>query len=564
LARLFPWRKAALLLFGVGLLAVVFQQQYGDGKISYVRAFYAILNMATFQISYDDIPEHPNLDVFFVLVPLVGIPLFVTIAADLLNVLRVFLVRNERGQRWQTSLAATIEHPVVVCGVEDRVAYRIASQIADLGRRVVGVEPEPGPLADALTERDIPVIHGDIRNEDVLRSAGVKRARAVLVCTHEDLMNVEAAYRIREINPQARIVLRLFEDEIADEIQSSFNIQSVLSRSALAAQAFAHAAIGVEVIETSELGAQIYALAKVPLRPASALAGQTVGFIAEDEDVTIVCLYREGNVYLEPLPETVLRAGDTLYVFTRMQHLAELVQPGECPPHEARPGVPVLVCGLGHTGYRVVNALLALNQPVLALDFEPSRLSKRLEDHGVPVAFGDFRQRALLEEAGVAEACAIIACTDDDMVNFEAVLRARKVNPQIRAVLRIFEEALGQQLQHAFNIDAARSTSAIAAPAFVEAALKTKVPEQSVRVGDEQYYISRLVIEALSLLYRESIGALTQEEDLTVLLHKRNDAIEVPPSPTQTLKYRDEIVVLATQEKMHELIRRNRGRSDRN
>ena len=510
--------------------------------------------MMSFQVSFADIPKSPQMDVFFVIVPLVGLPLLLIFGANIFNILRIFFVRGEREQTWQKALAATIESPIVVCGV-GRVGYRIANQILDLGRPAVGIEAVSSPLVDALIERNMPVIMGDIRSEDVLRHAGVERARTVLVCTHNDLANIEAAFRARELNPHAEIVLRLFEDEIADEIKQSFDVKTIISRSAIAAQAFAHAALGMEVLETFDLGEHTYFLAKIPLGAGNPLIDQSVHTISEDQDVTIVCLYREGHFTPEPDPDTRLQCDDALFIFADVRRLSALVEV------KARPQAQIVVCGLGHAGYRVVKALLALNRQVIALDLEPSRLSERLRGQGIAVVYGDFRQRVVLEEAGIRQATAIITCTDNDMVNFEAVLRARELNPAIRVVVRIFEEALGERLQRAFHLHAVYSTSAIAAPAFVSAALNIHTT-QPIDVGEEKLVIARLVIETLSGLYHEKASALTQQDDLTVLLHKTKSGVQIPPAPDATLAPDDEIVVLASSEKLRELSQRNRATRD--
>ena len=267
LKHLFPWRTSGVLIIGIAMMACVYQRAHNylePGYLSYIKAVYAIINMMSFQVSFADMPRSPQLDGFFAIVPLVGLPLLLVFGANIFNILRIFFVRGERGQTWQKALAATVESPIVVCGL-GRVGYRIAGQLLDLGRQVVGIEAVSSPLVDALIKRAMPIILGDIRSEDVLRHAGVERARTVLVCTHNDLANIEAAFRIRELNPHAEIVLRLFEDEIAGEIRQSFDVKSIISRSAIAAQAFAHAAMGMEVLETFDLEGHTYFLAKVPL-----------------------------------------------------------------------------------------------------------------------------------------------------------------------------------------------------------------------------------------------------------------------------------------------------------
>ncbi len=555
--RLFPWKVSAVLVVGVALTALLFEETYnhslmpGDIPITYVKSVYAVLNMIAFQVTFADMPDSPALDIYFVIVPLIGIPLLLAFGLNILNILRVFFVRGERGQAWQEALAATVERPIVVCGL-GRVGYRVAGQLLDLGQPVVGIDATTSPLVTILIERGMPCIIGDVHDKEVLRRAGVPRAQAVLACTNQDLVNIEVVFHVRELNPQARIVLRLFEDSIADEIQETFDVKAVISRSAVAAAAFAHAAIGMDVLETFDLKGHTYFLTKLTLDPTSPLVGTQLGATADAYDVTVVCLERAGQICVEPENETRLQAGDTLFVFAEMERAGELAR----KRRDDAATKPILVCGIQHTGYRVVNALLALRQPVVALNFAPEALVEQLHGRGVPVIYGDFRQHAVLEQAGLRAAGALVACSEDDMVNFETLLRARELVPGLRVVMRIFEESLGEQLRRAFAIDAVYSTSAIAAPLFVAEALNMHVV-QPVTVSGAQFgapqSIAHLTVEAGSRLDRAIITALTREENLTVLLHIRGDEVHIPPDPTCILTPDDEIVVLASEDKLRGL-----------
>ena len=560
--RLFPWRISAIFFIGIAGLAAIYRQAHitWESDLSYVKSIYAVLNMLAFQVSFADMPQSEQLDIFFVLIPLLGLPLLLVFGANILNVIRVFFVRRERGQRWQMALADTIQSPIIVCGL-GRVGYRVASQLLDMNRSVIGIEAVASPLVDALIERHMPVILGDVRNVEVLRSAGIERASRVIVCTHDDLANIEAAFHTRAQNTQASLVLRLFEDEIAAEIKTSFAIKAIISRSAIAAQTFAHAALGLEVLETFGLNGQTYVLAEIPL---ARNIEQNVQQLATTQDITIICLYRHNHLIIEPPPATPLQRGDTLYVFAALQQLTHLHALSNLKPPPHTPSLKeatcqrILVCGIGHAGYRVVQALRRLHCDVVALDFEANRLAERLREAGVPVHYGDFRQRTFLQQVGIRTADAIITCTENDMRNLETGLRARELAPDIRIIVRIFEEALGEHLQQTFAIDAVYSTSAIAAPAFVSAALNIHLA-QPVNVGHRQQIIARLAITPSLHQSHQHIAALNAEDDLTVLLHKSNAGIHVPPDPDKSLLPNDEIVVLASPEKLQALNLKNQG-----
>jgi Trk K+ transport system NAD-binding subunit len=286
------------------------------------------------------------------------------------------------------------------------------------------------------------------------------------------------------------------------------------------------------------------------------VVGRTIGEVSEEQDITVVCHNRQANLTIEPDLATVLQPDDNLFIFTTLAQMMALIEYGVKHGQLTGDTRPILVCGLGHTGYRVVTNLLEVGRPVVALDFEATRLSGRLAELGVPLNFGDLRWRSTLLEAGLEQAAAIVVCTDDDMINLQVSLRARTLKPHIRVVTRIFDDKLARHLRQVFGINAVFSTSALASPDFVSAALN-RMNVRLIDIEGIEQAIVRLQV-ALSALYDLPVIELQAEEGLTVLLHARGDQINIPPDRRTRLRVGDEIVVLAVPHKLDELNRRNK------
>jgi Trk K+ transport system NAD-binding subunit len=564
-AHHFPWLTAIGLLLTILGTAYIFQARYNQVKpeaenyeyLTYIKAVYAVINMTFFQLTYADMPPGSELDIFAIVVPIVGLILFTFLGLKVIRFIRIAFVRAERGQEWQEAVVeSTVKNHLIICGL-GRVGYRVARQLLEYQQPLVGIETAHSPLVDELMAADLPVILGDGENEEVLKKAGIERAKTVLICTDKDFVNLGIAFRVRELNRRARIILRLFEDELVEDIKTSFKIDAIISRSAVAALSFTYAAIGGEIIETFTPGERTYVLVRVPVGSHSPILGHTVGEVAEAQDVTVVCYNCGRTLTIEPDPATVLQAGDNLFVFTTIERLMPLIEFGltydNLPPNAEG---SILVCGLGHTGYRVVTNLLDLGRRVTGLDFEPSRLAGRLHELGVPLKYGDLRWNSTLIEAGIEQAAAIVICTDDDMVNLQIALAARALKPALRVVMRIFDDKLGEQLRQTFNIDAVFSTSALATPDFVSAALN-RMNVRTINIEGIEQAIVRVQV-TLSALYDLPVVDLQEEEGLTVLLHARAQQVNIPPAQTTRLRVGDEIVVLAAPHKLDNLNRRNK------
>jgi Trk K+ transport system NAD-binding subunit len=149
-----------------------------------------------------------------------------------------------------------------------------------------------------------------------------------------------------------------------------------------------------------------------------------------------------------------------------------------------------IVLGLGTIGYRVEQLLRDLGIPTAAVDRDPDPRFRDAMSERTPVLTGDVRLPENLERAGVRDARWLIACTADDLTNIESCLSGRRLNPSIRTVARMFDGELAERIGGSLGIDAAISTSAVAAGAFVGAASDQRA-FRSFRVGDAEYLAFR-------------------------------------------------------------------------
>src|SRR5207302_4536957 len=123
---------------------------------------------------------------------------------------------------------------------------------------------------------------------------------------------------------------------------------------------------------------------------------------------------------------------------------------------------PVILCGLGRVGRRVLEYLRTAGVPVVVVD------TRCLADEplltGVRLVRGDCRQREVLEEAGLAQARGVLILTSDDLVNISTTLTVRHLDPNVRVVVRVFNQVLIPRLGKAVANVFPLSTSALTAP----------------------------------------------------------------------------------------------------
>ena len=186
----------------------------------------------------------------------------------------------------------------------------------------------------------------------------------------------------------------------------------------------------------------------------------------------------------------------------------------------------VVVVGLGNLGYRVTRQMLDLGLKAVVLDLAPRpRFAETLRSQ-VPILSGDASLADNLQRVSIESAKALIACTNDDLANIQTCLHARRLNPAITTVARVFDETLVAALPRAFAIDHALSASHAAVSAFVGAATDERAL-RSIPLGDLDLLAGRYQVE--TALTGEKLSGWRQEGIRVLAFRTKTGSIQ-PPS----------------------------------
>ena len=123
----------------------------------------------------------------------------------------------------------------------------------------------------------------------------------------------------------------------------------------------------------------------------------------------------------------------------------------------------VIVCGLGRLGFFIAEGLIARGEHVLVVERnEDSSTIEHFRSLGADVYVGDARLPRVLQEVGVKRAKALYSVVNNDFTNLEIGLNARTFEPNLRLVLRIFDDAMSTHLREQLDIHLTFSMTAIA------------------------------------------------------------------------------------------------------
>jgi Trk K+ transport system NAD-binding subunit len=131
----------------------------------------------------------------------------------------------------------------------------------------------------------------------------------------------------------------------------------------------------------------------------------------------------------------------------------------------------IIIAGLGKIGFRVASQLIENGEKVIAIEKEPNSDFAASLRGKVPVLTGDSVHLEILYKSGILQAKTIMALTDDDITNLNMLIFAKKINPGIKTVARIFNKRIGERAKDAFKIDKVLSVAALASPTIVASAI---------------------------------------------------------------------------------------------
>lgn len=223
------------------------------------------------------------------------------------------------GRRRMDRRIANLDGHVVLCGW-GRVGRAIARHLGQ--RDLVVVEIDPARAADC----PYPTVVGDATSDEVLRSAGMTRAGALVAALTTDADNLFVTLSGRALNPDLFIVARARDASAVAKLARAgadrvVNPQEIGGARMAAFLTRPHVASFVDVVMHER--PLEFRLEEVVVDVDSPLAGRALRDLRSAAQVLAVRL-ADGTFLTNPAPETAVRAGQVLIAVGTEEELAVL------------------------------------------------------------------------------------------------------------------------------------------------------------------------------------------------------------------------------------------------
>jgi len=321
---------------------------------------------------------------------------------------------------------------IIICGA-GQVGWQIARHLSGERNDVTVVDSNAELIRRATDTLDVQGIAGFASYPDVLDRAGARDAEMIIAATHSDEVNMvtcQVAHSVFGINRKiARLRSQSYLDAIYSDLyrRDHMPIDVVISPEMEVATAAlqrlsAPASFDTETFMDGQaqlLGITIdedCPVVNTPLRQLTDLFSTL--------RAVVVGVRRDGTLFA-PEAKDQLFPGDDCYVFSHHEDVARTMEIfGKQTTKQER----VVLVGGGNVGLTVAQHLEAGPLRVRTKMIEKNRKSAERAAEALErtiVLNGDGLDAALLAEAGISRADAMLAVTDDDKTNMLACVRAK-------------------------------------------------------------------------------------------------------------------------------------------
>lgn len=348
---------------------------------------------------------------------------------------------------------------VIICGA-GQVGWQIARHLSGENNDVTVVDNNPELVRRATDTLDVQGISGFASYPDVLERAGARDADMIIAATHSDEVNMVTCQVAHSVFRIQRKIARLRAQSYLDAIYSDLYrrdhlpIDVVISPEKEVAEAALRRLSAPAAFDTESffegraqlLGITIGAECPVintPLRQLTDLFSTL--------NAVVVGIRREGTLFV-PSAGDQLFVGDECYLFTETKDVNRALEIfGKIQTTQER----IVIIGGGNVGLAVAAALEARLDRVRVKVIEKDRLvaeaaADRLDR--TIVLHGDGLNSALLEEANISAADAVLVVTDDDKTNLLASVRAKEMG--CKMAIALVNDPTLVPLMGPLNIDA--------------------------------------------------------------------------------------------------------------
>ena len=239
-------------------------------------------------------------------------------------------LKNILGRKRMEKEISKLKDHYIVCG-SDETAQTIIQELILTRRKFVVIEPEQEKIERLSSLGNILFIQGDPAEDDVLLSAGIERARGILLSLPNDEANLFVTLTARSLNPKIRIVTKGIDIKSHEKMKRAGS-DAVISPTFIGGMRMVSEMIRPTVVSFLDMmlreREKVLRFEEVSVSQSSPLVGKKIGEakLEEKTGALLVAIRRKGSADYEfnPSREAEIETNDTLVFIATPEMVKEL------------------------------------------------------------------------------------------------------------------------------------------------------------------------------------------------------------------------------------------------
>lgn len=327
-----PRRYILLMLTPAFLLFIgTIGYEWLEEEYTLFDSFYmTVITLTT--VGYGEIPKplsEPG-RVFTVVLLLGGVFTLFWAAGEMIRTIVSGEIQTALGRRRMERSLAAMKNHMIICGF-GRMGQIICREFSLQKLPFVVIDQREDLLRGFSLQHGVPLI-GDASSDEILKKAGVDRARSLVTVAGSDADNLIITMSARLLNERLYIVARA-EDEQAQGKLLRAGANRVVTPYILGGKSVAQAVLRPAVVEFIDLATRSehteLQMEEVQLRPKCKLVGEQIAdtLLHKRHGIFIIAIKKEsGQMVYNPPGSAILEGGDTLIALGHKEKLEELMR----------------------------------------------------------------------------------------------------------------------------------------------------------------------------------------------------------------------------------------------
>jgi len=439
---------------------------------------------------------------------------------------------------------------VLILGAGE-VGFHIAQRLASEGNNVSVIDNDAARLQRVADTMDVKTTLGYATHPSTLAQAGAENAELLIAATTNDETNMLACQVAHSLFKVTTKMARIRETDYVNHPKlfgrDELPIDLIISPENEAAKSIVKRFQISSAVDAQEFAGGKVQLLGMRIPPKGHLAGIALSELHEVLDGlrTYVVAHEHNRLWRVPKPDTVLLAGDSIYLAVAGHDVEHLLA---CMGHTELQGKSsaqrhVLIVGGGHVGYIVAQELEKLGTSVKLIEHNPMRAEWLAEHLGSTVVIhGDALDRQLLEEEAIDTIDDFLALTNDDETNILGSLIAKKY--KVPHIVTLVNRAVYSDLMREMGLEITVSPRLTTVSAILRHVRKGRIFGLS-SLGDGTLEVLEAEALKTSVILDTPLSELKLPENTVIGAIIRGDEVIIPDG--ETMVEPNDHVLLITQ-----------------